>query len=199
MSFYLPKPSLNSSIGKIIWNLRITKQASIGCTAFAKHINRAPSTRWQNLISFDNRLDKGKLILSNRRAWNWELHDGAEDGYLDKEKDSPSDPEDNWPLAIPNTNTPEGHNQNRGPRASKKLVAGGKLYRRATNRKNGKPYFNLVKKDIIDSSDHTITLDNGHIWQKSDLAIKRKLLPGPKKNCGEPTHTSGAIHMYIRV
>ena len=40
---------------------------------------------------------------------------------------------------------------------------------------------------MIDSSDHTITLDNGHILQKSDLAIKGKLFPSPKKNRGEPT------------
>ena len=44
-------------------------------------------------------LDKGKDILSKDRATNWELHDGAEDGYLDKEKDSTSDPEDNVPLS----------------------------------------------------------------------------------------------------
>ena len=30
MSFELPKPALNSSIGKVIWNLRISKQASNG-------------------------------------------------------------------------------------------------------------------------------------------------------------------------
>ena len=116
------------------------------------------------------------------------MHDGAENGYLDEEKDSPSDPEDNLPLAqtIPSTTTPEGHKQSRGSTTKKKLVAGGKLYRSATNKKNGEPYFNLVKKDIIDSSDQTITLENGHILRKSDLAIKRKLLPG-LKNRGEPT------------
>ena len=50
------------------------------------------------------------LILMKR---NWELHDGAEDSYLNEDKDSPSDPEDNLPLAqtIPSTLTPEGHNQ----------------------------------------------------------------------------------------
>ena len=44
-------------------------------------------------------LDKGKAIMSKDRATNWELHDGAEDGYLDEEKDSTSDPEDNLPLS----------------------------------------------------------------------------------------------------
>ena len=58
---------------------------------------------------------------------------------------------------------------------------GGNLYRKVFNRKNRDPYFNQVEKDIIDSSEHTITLDNGHVLRKSDLAIKRKILPGPKK------------------
>ena len=95
MSFELPKPALNSSIEKIIWNLRISKQASIGCTMFEKHFNRTANTRWKNLISYDDHLDKGKSILSSRRASNWEQHDGAENGYLDEEKDSPLDPEVN--------------------------------------------------------------------------------------------------------
>ena len=34
MSFKLPKPSLNESIEKNIWNLRILKQSAIGCTSF---------------------------------------------------------------------------------------------------------------------------------------------------------------------
>ena len=87
------------------------------------------------------------------------------------------------PLAqtITSATIPEGHKQSRGSATKKKLVAGGKLYRRATNRKNEEPYFNLVKKDIIDSSDHTIPLDNDHNLRKSDLAIKGKLLPGPNK------------------
>ena len=126
--------------------------------------------------------DKGKLILSSRQASNWELHDGAEDWYLDEEKDNPSDPEDNIILAqtIPSPTTAVSHKQPRGSETRKKLVAGGKLYRRAINRKNGEPYFNLVKKDIIDFSYHTMTLNNGHILRKSDLAIKGKLLSGPK-------------------
>ena len=51
------------------------------------------------------------------------------------------------------------------------------MYRRATNSKNGDPYFNLVKKDIIDCSDYTITLENGHILRKSCLAVKGKFFP----------------------
>ena len=182
MSFGLPKPALNSSIEKIIWNLRISKQASFGWTPFEKHFNRTANTRWKNLIYFNDHLNKGKSIFSSRRASNWGMHDGVDDGYLDEEKNNPSDPEDNIPLAqtILSPTKPESHKQPRGSDTKKKLVAGGKLYRTAINRKTGKTYFNLINKDIIDFPDHKITLDNGHILRKSDLAIKVKLLPGPK-------------------
>ena len=77
------------------------------------------------------------MILSNRRASNWELHDDAEDGFLDENKDSPSDLEDSLPLAQTFSSTPttEGRKQSRGLNTSRKVVAGGKLYRRATNKK----------------------------------------------------------------
>ena len=72
----------------------------------------------------------------------------------------------------------------------------GNLYRKVSNRKNRDPYFNLVKKDIIDSSEHTITLDNGHVLRKSDLAIKRKILPGPKKIIVNQTPTGHKLHTH---
>ena len=183
LSFELPKPSLNELIEKIIWNLRISKQSAIGCTPFEKIFNRVANTRWKNLMSNIDHLDKGKAIMSKDRATNWELHNGAKDGYLDEEKDSTSDPEDNLPLsrtATLNTN-PDDIKQASEPLAKRKAVMGVSLYRKVSNRKNRDPYFNLVKKDIIDFSEHTITLDNGHVLRKSDLAIKVKILPGPKK------------------
>ena len=151
---------------------------------------KTANTRWKNLISFDDDLDKGNQSFPA---------DGPATGNLVEEINSPSDPEDNLPLAQknPSATTPEGHKQCRGSDTKKKLVAGGNLYRRATNRKNGEPYFNLVKKDISDSSDHTITLDNGEILRNSDLAIEGKLLPGPK-NCGEPTIHRAQVTLPFR-
>ena len=70
MPFELLKPSLNSSIEKTNWNLKIIKQLSIGCTLFEKHFNRTANTRWKNVNSFNNRLDKGKSVLSDNRARN---------------------------------------------------------------------------------------------------------------------------------
>ena len=141
-------------------------------------------------------LDKGKATMSKDRATNWELHDGAEDGYLDEEKDSTSEPEDNLPLsrtATLNTN-PDGLKQASEPLAKRKAVMGGNL--KVSNRKNRDPNFNLVKKDIIDSSEHTTTFDNGHVFRKSDLAIKRKILPGPKKITVNQTPTGHKPHTH---
>ena len=151
MSFDFPKPSLNSSNEKVIWNLRITKQTAIGCTPFEKNFNRMANTSWKNWISLDNHLDKGKSVLSERRARSWELHDGAEDGYLDADMGTQSDSKDNLPLALktPWTPVPEVHNPGKGSRSTKNLVSGGTYYTRAAIRKNGEPYFNLVKEDII--------------------------------------------------
>ena len=83
-------------------------------------------------------LEKGKNIMSKQRASNWELHDGAEDEYLDEEKDNPLDPEDNMPLArtvisIPNQ---EGIKQAPVSPSKRKAVMGGNIYMRVTNRKN---------------------------------------------------------------
>ena len=132
------------------------------------------------MSDIDHHLDKGKAIMSKDRATNWELHDGAEDGYLDEEKDS--DPENNLPLTrtvTKNTNLDETKQESEP--LAKKAVMGGKLYRKVSNRKNRDPYFNLVKKDIIDSSEQTITLGNGQVLRKSDLTIKGKIRPGSKK------------------
>ena len=183
MSFERPKPSLNDSIEKIIWNLTISKQNAIDCTPFEKHFNRVANTKWKNLMSNIDHLDKGKAIMSKERATNWEPHDGAEDGYLDEEKDSTSDPEENMPFARTFSlhTTPDVTIRTADPLAKRKAVMGGDLYRKVTNRKNRDPYFNLVKKDIIDSSEHTVTFDNGHVLRKSDLAIKGKILQGPKR------------------
>ena len=141
-------------------------------------------------------LDKRKTIMSKDRATNWELHDGAEDGYLDEEKDSTSDPEENMPLSRTFNlhTTPDVTIRSSEPLAKRKAVMGGNLYNKVSNRKNRDPYFNLVKNDIIDSSEHTVTLDNGHVLRKSDLAIKGKILPGPKKIIVNQTPIGHNLH-----
>ena len=106
--------------------------------------------------------------MSDRRVKNWELHDGAEDGYEDAVLDSSSGSD--IPLVkITHRNRatpiPIGH---RKRHAISKMTTGVNLLRENTIRKNADPYFNPVKEAIVYSSDHTVTLVNGHILRKSD-------------------------------
>ena len=135
------------------------------------------------MISVDNRLVQGKFILSDRRAMDCELHDGAEDGYEDADMDLPSDSEANFPLpkiSSGNRKIPIPTAQRRQS-SQMKLTTRGILFRKNNNRKNGDPYFNPVNEPIVDSSDHTVTLEIRHSSRKLDLAIKGKLFPGPPK------------------
>ena len=83
MSFNDPKSSLNTAIDKIIWNIRSTKQSSIGCFPFSKHFNISPNTFLKSLVSLAICLDKGKSILTKDRAQDWGADDAFEDGYLE--------------------------------------------------------------------------------------------------------------------
>ena len=83
MSFNDPKPSINTAIEKIFWNIRSTKQSSIGCFPFSKHFNRSPNTFWRSLVSHAINSDKGKSIMTRDRAQDWGANDTFEDGYLE--------------------------------------------------------------------------------------------------------------------
>ena len=111
MSFNEPKPSLNTSIDKIIWNIRLTKQSSIGCSPFARHFNRSPNTFWKSPVSHAISLDKGKSILSKDRAQDWGADDAFEDGYMENRasenrgfESDPSDKTDRNLLRAPLSN-----------------------------------------------------------------------------------------------
>ena len=82
MSFNEPKLSYNTSIDKIIWNIRSTKQSSIRCSPFARHFNRSPNTFRKSLVSHATSLNKGKSLLLKDRAQDWGADDAFEDGYL---------------------------------------------------------------------------------------------------------------------
>ena len=61
------------------------------------------------------------------------------------------------------------------------MAAEGNLFSKNTNLKNGELFFNPFKEAILDSSDHTVTLENGH-----KLAGKKK--PSPPKNSTRANH-----------
>ena len=54
------------------------------------------------------------------------------------------------------------------------------IYRKVQDRSKIKPFYKELKEEIERESDHTITLKNGKILRKSDLAMKRQ--PALKKS-----------------
>ena len=71
-----------------------------------------------------------------------------------------------------------------------KLAIGGNLFRKNSNRKNGESYFNPFKEAIVDSLDHLVTLEKGHI-----LAGKMKSSPPKNSTRANPQKktTSGNL------
>ena len=163
--FNEPKPSLNAAIDKIIWNIRSTKQSSIGCSPFSIHFNRSPNTFWKSLVSHAINLDKRKSIMSTNRAQNWGANDTIEEGYLDNsvadKRGYESDPTDKPDLSF-----------HRAP-LSNPFSQGGNWFRKAVNRREGDPYFKLLGGKPLSDTTLTVTLDNGHMLRKSDLAFKK--------------------------
>ena len=83
MSFNELKPSLNKAFDTTIWNIRSTKQSSLGCSPFSKHFKKSLNTFWKSLVSHAINLDKGKSIMSRDRAQDWGVNVTFEDGYLE--------------------------------------------------------------------------------------------------------------------
>ena len=178
MSFNDPKPSLNTAIDKIIWNIRSTKQSSIGCSPFSKHFNRSPNTFWKSLVSHAISLDKGKSIISKDRAQDWGADDAFEDGYLEdrtiEERGYESDPANKV-----------DRNLQRAP-LSNPFSHGGNWFRKTVNRREGEPYFKPLGSKPLSDTKHTVTLDNGHKIRKSDLAFNKTQPAAPKTFTARP-------------
>ena len=178
MSFNDPKPSLNTAIDKIIWNIRSTKQSSIGCSPFSKHFNRSPNTFWKSLVSHAISLDKGKSILTKDRAQDWGADDAFEDGYLEDraidERGYESDPAEKV-----------DRNLQRAP-LSNPFSQGGNWFRKTVHRREGEPYFKPLGSKPLSDTKHTVTLDNGHVIRKSDLAFNKIQPAAPKTFSARP-------------
>ena len=83
MWFNERKLTLNVAIDKIIWNIRSTKQSSIGCSLFSKHFKQSLNTFWKSLVSHATNLYKGNSIMSRGRSQEWGTDVNIEDGYLE--------------------------------------------------------------------------------------------------------------------
>ena len=165
MPFNKPKRTLNAAIDKIIWNIRSTRQISIGCSLFSKHFNRSPNPFWKSLVSHAINFDKRKSIKSRNRAQDWGINDTIEDGYLEKtsadKRGYESDP----------TNMTDQDLQ-RAP-LSNPFSQGVNWFGKTVNSRQGELYFKpLGGKPLLDTT-HTVTPDNGHVLRKSDLAFKK--------------------------
>ena len=124
--------------------------------------------------------------MSRERRHDWDTPDDIEDGDLD-DNSSSSDDISNAVRYVP---TSAGSHLKVLSRAEKRDALGVKnsvlnnppgkttIYRKVQDRLKSEPSYRELK-EIVRESDHTVTLKNGKLIRKSDLAIKRQ--PAPKK------------------
>ena len=193
-----PKPSLESALLKIIKCLRTVTQQSLNCSPFEAHFGRSPNAIWHNLVKSPSSnnldwnktllcIDKGRKLMSRERRHDWDFPDDIENGDLD-ENSSSSDDISNAVRYVP---TSAGSPVKVLSRAEKRDALGVKnpvlnnppgkttIYRKVQDRLKSEPFYNELRKEIVSESDHTLTLRNGKLIRKSDLAIKKQ--PFPKK------------------
>ena len=116
---------------------------------------------------------------------DWDTPDDIKDGDLD-ENSSLSDDISNAVRCVP---TSAGFPLKVLSRAEKRDALGVKspvlnnppgkttIYRKVQDRLKIEPLYRELKEETVRESDHTITLKNGKIIRKSDLAIKRQSAP----------------------
>ena len=198
-----PKPSLESALLKIIKCLRTVTQQSLNCSPFEAHFGRSPNTIWHNLVKSPSSnnldwnktllcIDKGKKLMSRERRHDWDAPDDIEDGDVDENSSSSEDISN----AVRYVPTSAGSPVKVLSRSEKRDALGIKdsilnnpsgktiVYRKIQDRRKNEPYYRVLKDEIVKESDHTVTLKNGKIIRKSDLAIKRQCTqkkPSPRK------------------
>ena len=130
------------------------------------------------MVSHAISLDKGKSILTKDRAQDWGADDAFEDGYLEDraidERGYESDPADKV-----------DRNLQRAP-LSNPFSQGGNWFRKTVNRREGEPYFKPLGSKPLSDTKHTVTLDNGHVIRKSDLAFNKTQPAAPKTFSARP-------------
>ena len=121
---------------------------------------------------------KDHLTLTKDRAQVWGANDAFEDGYPENtaadKKRYESDPSDKL-----------DRNFQRAP-LSNPFSQGGNWFRKTINRREGEPYFKPLGGKPLSDTKHRITLDNGHVLRKSDLAFNKNLQSAPSKFSAVP-------------
>ena len=172
MSLEQQKPTLQTAISKIIWNLRSSFQSKIKCSPFEIYFNRKPNTIWKQLASSKlsgGFLDKGKSILSRERALDWNADDRIEDGYKDslvpkKNQSSLEKGYDSDHLTTPKPSS---------SRVSLNSPFKVNLLRKTNGSINGNPFYKQLGQKIINSTKSTVELSDGKIIRKLDIAIPK--------------------------
>ena len=200
MSLEQQKPTLQTAISKIIWNLRSSFQLKIKCSPFEIHFNRKPNTIWKQLASSKlsgGFLDKGKSILSRERALDWNADDRIEDGY----KDSLVPKKNQSPLGkgydSDHLTTPKPSSS----RVSLNSPLKGNLLRKTNGSINGNPFYKQLGQKIINSTNSTVELSDGKIIRKSDIAIpksKSSTIRSFKGNISFPSFSNNDLQVGPR-
>ena len=171
MSLGQQKPSLQH-ISKIIWNLDSSFQSRTKCSPFEIHFNRKPNTIWKLLASSKlsgGILHKGKSILCNERALDWNADDRIEDGYKDSlnSKKNQSPVEKGYESDYPTDSKPSSS------RLTLQSPFKEKILRKTKKSINGNPFYKLLFQKIINVPKSTVELSDGKIIRKSDIAIPK--------------------------
>ena len=200
MSLEQQKPTLQTVISKIIWNLRSSFQSKIKCSPFEIHFNRKPNTIWKQLASSKlsgGFLDKGKSILSRERALDSNADDRIEDGYKDslEPKKNQSPLEKGYDSDLPTTSKPSSS------RVALNSPFKGNLLRKTNGSINGNPFYKQLGQKIINSTKSTVELSDGKIIRKSDIAIpksKSSTIRSFKGNISFPSFSNNDLQVGPR-
>ena len=172
-----PKPSLEPALLKIKKCLRTVTQQSLNCSPIEAHFGRTPNTIWHNLVKSPSSnnldwnktflcIDKGRKLMSRERRHDWDAPDDIEEGDLD-ENSSSSDDISNAVRYVP---TSAGSPVKVLSRAEKRDALGIKnsvlnnppgkttIYRKVQDRLKSEPFYRELKDEIVNESDHTVTL-----------------------------------------
>ena len=130
--------------------------------------------------------------MSREGRHDWDAPDDIEDGNLDANSSS----SDDIANAVRYVPASAGSSVEVLSRAEKRDALGIKIavlnnppgkttiYRKVQDRSKSEPFYKELKEEIVRESDHTITLKNGKILRKFDLAIKKQPAlkkPSPRK------------------
>ena len=127
--------------------------------------------------------------MSKDRAQDWGANDAFGDGYLEKtaadKRGYESDPSDTLDRNLQQA------------LLSNPFSQGDKWFRKRINRTEGKPYFKPLGGKPLSDTKHTVTLDNGLVLRKSDLAFNKNQPSAPSKFSAVPNSINNSHDLAV--